>query len=321
MKPNNPSRGNPPTANAKRQSPASAESPTSAAPGGNLKCAACNVAAATLHLTQLKNEKLLKLDLCDGCAEAFRLAPPDDAPTPPAGRASVSSTPSQAYLDCLDRRSALTGESLAIYSLTLPGLALNAAYSPSEVLYEVSMALFVNEELIKECVLARLPAWEAVEFGELVCISNGMHEGSKLKPDDREEWKGALPCGSFAMSVYTGDLLLHFCSVLYYHAELLCERLLPKLPFHCEAVRLSRALAISEQVLAAAGDKAVSPGTVAHPSRLLQRALDLHAEALLGANEGMIIGTFRSAATPASVDDKRIGNRAVMPGTDPKAAA
>ena len=214
--------------------------------------------------------------------------------------------PCRAYIQSLKRRTALKGEGPAHYSLTLPGLSLSAVYSPSEVLHEVSLSLFVSEELIRKCVLAQLAAWEGVEFAELVCLSNMMHSRNALAPDEHGEWKGGLPCGSFGVSISTGDLLLHFCSVLYHHAELLGERLLPKLPFDCEAVRLVRALAIAEQLLAAAGDKAVNPGTVANPSRLLQRALDVHAARLLRSGEGMTID--RRFETNQYVDE-RIGGK------------
>ena len=282
-------------------------------------CAVCNVAAATLHLTQLKNEKLRKLDVCDECAAAFHLIPPVETPTPP--RAAVPAAASQTFLSSLERRESMLGKSPGRYHLTLPGVGLMASFTEREVLDEMSMALYVGESGIKEHVLSRLPAWEAVEMAELVSISNHMREVPRLEPGETGVWRTRLPCGSLDTAITTGDLLLHYCSLLHHHATLLSEHLIPQLPFTCEAVRLSRALAMAEQVLAQAGDAEAKPGTVASPSPLLQRALALHAAALLRAEEGMSRDSLKSDTSRPTRDDLRIGQRLGIPGTEPKVAA
>ncbi len=167
MKPNNPSRGNPPTAKTKRQSRASAEPvphpqggrlvysnppgnlpsveilltpqqfwyieeiiasgnglsdliPNTPAPaqednapasGPCLKCSVCIVAAATLHLSQLKNEKLLKLDVCDDCAAAFHIFPTGESPAPAPPRAALPAAPGAEYLAARARRAESTAPS------------------------------------------------------------------------------------------------------------------------------------------------------------------------------------------------------------------
>lgn len=233
---------------------------------------------------------------------------------------SLPASPGQAYLDSLNRRMATGGSSPGLYVLTLPGVGLGKHYTALDLLLEVSLALYVGEDLFKERVLSRLPAWEAIELAELVCISQLMHGGGDLKPVEGF-WKLGLRCGSLGMVVSTETLLLHYCSVFYHHATLLSEQLIPHLPFACEAVNLARALATAEQVLAQAGDKEARPGTVANPSPLLKRALALHVDALLRADEGMDISGLRGAIPPARGGDERIGQRLDATITEAKAAA
>ena len=158
-------------------------------------CAVCNVATATLHLSQLKAEKLLRLDACDECAEAFRLIPEGEPPAPPISALSAApdcsalpASPPADYLEMVKARSAARTD---INNYLRMGLGLNvpglesSVDSPRRLFEFMGRTCHYHCDLIREAVRPRLKsAWEIVEFEQLLCIGAGLAEGGTIISDD-----------------------------------------------------------------------------------------------------------------------------------------
>lgn len=66
----------------------------------NLKCSHCNK-LATVHLTQIVNSKIIKVDLCEACAQAKGVTDPEGFSLADLlSKTNLVSEPSEAQLEC-----------------------------------------------------------------------------------------------------------------------------------------------------------------------------------------------------------------------------
>ncbi len=304
-------------------------------------CAVCNVATATLHLSQLKAEKLLKLDACDECAEAFHLIPEGEPPAPPISAlpaapecSALPASPPADYLEMVKARSAARTD---INNYLRMGLGLNvpglesSVDSPRRLFEFMGRTPRFHDDQIREAVRPRLKsAWEVVEFEQLLCIADGLAgDGGTTKiPDDVtkpvELWARESNGLLAQVEMSLGELMAFTAFTLHWYAPVISEAVLPRLEA-TDAAALAEALMIAEAfVWGMDPRKNTAPWTERDPSALQRQAWELNARLWQEwpKDEDFCVTLAGKKPEPSYLEQRMKADAAgVKPASEPKVAA